>query len=202
MKGRRDRWKFTIDPGPATGPIKARHSGSSVMAETRFVDVRGTLLAVINEQQPKRATDGSLQTGSVLRETGQRIGAAFNLDLEQALLTQLHDLFRTGYLAWGFNLSNPSPPFFHITERGRKFLAILSRDPSNPDGYLRALEKEVTLNPIADSYIRESLACFTNDLPKAAAVMVGGASENIALELRDAITGKLQLLNRTISQGY
>lgn len=50
----------------------------------------------------KGATDGSLQTGSVLKETARRIGAVFNLDLEQALLTQLHDLFRTGYLAWGY----------------------------------------------------------------------------------------------------
>ena len=44
------------------------------------------------------------------------------LDQEQALLTQFYELFRTGYLAWGMNLSNPDPPFFHITEQGTNAL--------------------------------------------------------------------------------
>jgi len=77
----------------------------------------------------------------------------------------------------------------------------LSRDPSNPDGYLAFLSKAAQLNPIADSYLREALACFVNDLPKSAAVMVGGASESIALELRDAIVGRLQGLNRAVPKG-
>jgi hypothetical protein len=35
------------------------------------------------------------------------------------------------------NLSNPNPPFFHITDRGCRTLESLSRDPGNPSGYLR-----------------------------------------------------------------
>jgi hypothetical protein len=130
-----------------------------------------------------------------------RLGGARDHVLEEAILTAFHDLLRTGYLAWGFNLANPDPPFFHLTEQGRKSLANLSRDPSNPAGYLASLSQAVTLNSIADAYLREALACFVNDLPKASAVMVGGASESIALELRDAVVGKLQSMNRNVPRG-
>jgi hypothetical protein len=34
----------------------------------------------------------------------------------------------------GVNLSNPNPPFFHFTERGRRALERLSRDPEIPPG--------------------------------------------------------------------
>jgi hypothetical protein len=164
-------------------------------------EVRACMLQVIADQAPTRPGEGNLQSVSVLEETRKRLGGGRDHSLEEAILTVFHDLFRTGYLAWGFNLLNPSPPFFHMTEQGRRSLATLSRDPSNPDGYLNFLSKTATLNPIADSYLREALACFVHDLPKAAAVMVGGASESMALELRDAIAGRLQSLSRPLPKG-
>ena len=169
------------------------------MAKT--TEVRDCVLQVIADRAPKKPGGGNLQSEAILLEVRDRLGGSRDHSLEEAILTVFHDLLRTGYLAWGFNLSNPNPPFFHITEQGRKSLANLSRDPSNPDGYLTFLSKVVKLNPIADSYLREALACFVNDLPKSAAVMVGGASESIALELRDEITGRLQALNHAIPKG-
>ncbi|PKN89412.1 MAG: hypothetical protein CVU51_00250 [Deltaproteobacteria bacterium HGW-Deltaproteobacteria-1] len=164
-------------------------------------EVRDVLLQVISECAPKRPGDSNLQSRSILTEVRDRLGGARDHVLEEAILTAFHDLLRTGYLAWGFNLANPDPPFFHLTEQGRKSLANLSRDPSNPAGYLASLSQAVTLNSIADAYLREALACFVNDLPKASAVMVGGASESIALELRDAVVGKLQSMNRNVPRG-
>lgn len=169
------------------------------MAKT--TEVRDCLLQVIADKAPRRPGDGNLQSRGILKEARVRLGGGQDHALEEAILTVFHDLLRSGYLAWGFNLANPDPPFFHITEQGRKSLANLSRDPSNPDGYLAFLSKAAQLNPIADSYLREALACFVNDLPKSAAVMVGGASESIALELRDAIVGRLQGLNRAVPKG-
>lgn len=164
-------------------------------------EVRDVLLQVISERAPKSPGDGNLQSRSILTEVRNRLGRVRDHATEEAILTAFHDLLRTGYLAWGFNIANPDPPFFHLTEQGRKSLAKLSRDPGNPDGYLASLSQAVTLNSVADSYLREALACFVNDLPKAAAVMVGGASESIALELRDAVIAKLQSLKRNIPNG-
>src|SRR5580698_322490 len=133
-------------------------------------DLRGALLAVIVDQTHQYA--GNLQSGAVLGEARRRLGNVHGLEFEQALLTAFNDLFRTGYLAWGLNLSNPNPPFFHTTEAGRRVLQNLTRDPSNPDGYLAHLRSMASLSPIAHSYLLKALGCYVNDLPKATAVMV------------------------------
>jgi len=162
------------------------------------MDIRNTLLQVIDEQSPKQPTDASLQTNSVLNETGKRLNTEHNHDIEEAILTQWHDLFRTGYLAWGYNLSNPNPPFFHLTEQGRKALASISRDPSNPEGYLKHLYSVSSLHPISKSYLEEGLNCYVAALYKSSAVMVGAASEALINELRDAVRKKYEESNTKI----
>jgi len=166
---------------------------------TDTYDIRAVLLQVIQDQTPKSPTGASLQQTSVLEETKRRLGITYeNLVKEQAILTTWHDLFRTGYLAWGLNITNPKPPFFHVTENGRRALASLSRDPGNPAGYLRHLSTIATLNPIANSYLKEGLDCYVAGLYKAAAVMIGGATESVILELRDITVQKLNTLGKSI----
>lgn len=77
----------------------------------------------------------------------------------------------------------------------------LARDPGNPSGYLRHLQSLAALNPIADSYLREGLACFEAGLYKAAAVMIGAASESVVLELRDALGTRLSQLGKAEPKG-
>ncbi len=148
-------------------------------------DVRELLLSVAREQAPQRPTDASLQQGTLLAEVARRLKAQGNPDIEEAILTQWHDLMRTGIVAWGYNITNPNPPFFHFTDRGRRALERLSRDPANPAGYLKHLSAESTINPVASAYLIEGLECFAGGLDKAAAVMVGAAAESLILELRD-----------------
>lgn len=148
--------------------------------------------------QPKGPLDGSLQSGLVLSETAKRLGITRNADLELALLTLWNDLFRTGYLSWGFNLNNPDPPFFHISDPGRRALARLSRDPGNPAGYLAHLYSAAKLNAVAQSYLGEALACFAAGLHKAAAVMLGAAAESIILELRDEVVTRLAAIGASV----
>lgn len=166
------------------------------MADT--YDIRALILQVIKDQQPKGQSDMQLLQGSILEETKRRLGIADDITKEQAILTTWHDLFRTGYLAWGLNITNPNPPFFHVTESGRRTLASLSRDPGNPAGYLHHLASITKLNPIAHSYLIEGLECYVTGLNKAAAVMVGGATESIILELRDVAVQKLTSLGKPL----
>lgn len=161
-------------------------------------DIRETLLKVIQDFHPKSPMDGSLQQLTVLNHTKDRLGIINDLDLEQAVLAQWHDLFRTGYLAWGHNLNNASPPFFHVTARGRLALEKLSRDPANPAGYLKHLQSIAKLNPVANSYLLEGLECYVNGLVKAAAVMIGAAAESTVLELRDLLVQRLSQLCQAI----
>jgi hypothetical protein len=76
----------------------------------------------------------------------------------------------------GYNLSNPDPPFFHLTEQGRKTLAQLSGDPGNPAGYLKRIDAIGSINPIVRSYLDGALRCYVADLYKAGAVMIGGSA--------------------------
>jgi hypothetical protein len=133
----------------------------------------------------------NMQSGPVLGAATTRLGFRGNDELEQAHLTQFQEFFRTGYLAWGFNISNPNPPFFHLTNQGRKTLDQLSGDPGNPAGYLRRIDAVASINPIAKSYLNEALRCYVADLYKAGAVMVSGSAESLIIELRDEIAAKL-----------
>jgi hypothetical protein len=130
-----------------------------------------------------------------LQESAKRLKANGLTD-QQAVLAYFGDLFRIGYLAWGYNLSNPSPPFCHLTDSGRKVLADLSRDPSNPDGYLANIRKICELDPVSESYIREALATYNANCFKATAVLVGAAAEAEILALRDILGVRLEALGR------
>ncbi len=148
------------------------------------IDVRASLLNAIARFAPRRPGDGgNLQTSVVLKEVAQEIGSSGVS--EEAILTAFYDLFRVGYVAWGFNLSNPNPPFFHLTDAGRRSLENLNRDPSNPDGYRAHVASISSLSDTTLSYLNEALLCYAYGLPKAAAVMMGACAECVILELRD-----------------
>ena len=63
---------------------------------------------------------GYAQQRPVLDEVASEFGggmyARLDLEIQQAILTCWHDLFREGALSWGYDLDNPDPPFFHIPE--------------------------------------------------------------------------------------
>lgn len=150
-------------------------------------NIRETILTIIKEQSSKNA----LQAGTILDEAGRRLKGVD----EESILTQWYDLFRSGYLSWGFNLCNPGPPWCHLTERGQSSLERFSRDPGNPAGYLRHLYSTASLNPIAKSYLEEGLECYVSSFYKSAAVMIGAASESLVLHLRELVIAKLDSLS-------
>lgn len=156
--------------------------------------IREVLLAEISAQEPKGPMDASLQQSSVLISAARKIGPGN----DEAILTQWGELFRTGLLAWGCNLMNPNPPFFHLTERGRSALSQFTRDPSNPAGYLRHLASIANVGAVAKSYLQEGLDCYVNGLFKASAVMVGASAESLILQLRDETVQRLQALGKPV----
>jgi hypothetical protein len=157
-------------------------------------NIRNVVLEVIDELSKEY---GSLQSGSVIQRAAQKLGSR-SREAEQALLASFYDLFRSGYLSWGHDLSNPAPPFCHVTGLGRRALAQRSRDPANPDGYLAHLRSYADVGAVTDSYIAEALNTFNAACFKATAVMVGAAAESVVLSIRDALVGRLQDLGHSI----
>lgn len=159
-------------------------------------DVRQTMLEVI--ENFSHGGSHHVQSVVVVEQTVTRLGKRHHEDVEREALRCWHDLMRTGFLAWGFNLSNPNPPFAHVTPLGRKALENVSRDPSNPRGYLAALQGVLASGSVAESYVVEALATFNAGCFKAAAVLVGGAGEAIVLELRNDLVARLTSLSRPV----
>ena len=164
-------------------------------AAPHAIRIREHILEIAGAMRPRTWQDAaSLQQGSVLQRVSEKLNVFSDFELEQMVLTEWQELFRTGVFAWGLNLSNPNPPFFHFTERGLRAIDRLTRDPGNPAGYLRHIDTVATMNPIARSYLEEGLACYVAGHYKAAAVIVGAASESLVLELRDAVSQRMHAL--------
>jgi hypothetical protein len=161
----------------------------------RNPNIRQTLLEVIEEYW--QLGPGYFQVEGILREAGKRLGIdPNNANNGQAILTAWSDFIRLGLIGYGYNLAMPNPPFCHLTEAGRQVLQQITRDPSNRDGYLAYLTSKTTINPIAKSYLDEALTAYVANCYKAAAVMIGAASESLILELKDELEAKCKLLNR------
>lgn len=171
------------------------------MTKSVAQDIREVIIGVALKQQPKGQGEQSLQQGSVLNAVARELGRPHDREFEQAVLTEWHDLFRTGYFAWGYDLMNPNAPHFHFTDRGRRATERFGRDPGNPAGYLRYLSEVATLNRIAHSYLTEGLDCFVAGLHKAAAVMIGAAAESLILELGDSTSARLTATSQVVPRG-
>ncbi|ABA57853.1 hypothetical protein Noc_1359 [Nitrosococcus oceani ATCC 19707] len=154
-------------------------------------EVRSKLLEYIATQNKQDPYSSNMQAGSALRWVTDQLKLSRDIKQQRLLLTEWHELFRTGILAWGHDLSNPSPPFCHVTDRGARALENLQRDPSNPAAYIAHLEAGADLGDIAKSYVVEALDCYTTGSYKAAAVMIGAASERLVLNLRDSIAAAI-----------
>lgn len=75
--------------------------------ETKLLEIAGDY----SEKGP-----GYAQESVVLRAAADRLRPA-NLEDEQRILNCWQQLFRTGKLAWGYNLDNPGPPWYHVPAR-------------------------------------------------------------------------------------
>jgi hypothetical protein len=161
-------------------------------------EIKKVLLDVVKELSAKGP--GHFQARSIINEASLRLKIDRDLEAEQAFLTIWYDLFRNGILSWGYDLSNCESPWCHISEKGRKFLSNLSRDPSNPDGYISYINAINLLNPITESYLLEALNTYNENCFKASSVMLGAASENEIKELSEVIINKLKIKGEKVSK--
>ncbi len=168
------------------------------MAMPTSHEIRQAMLEVISQLEPRSATDSSLQQGTVFVQLKDRFGRHNGSEFERLVLEEWYRLFNTGYLSWGHDFSNPSPPFCHVTRQGKVALESLSRDPANPAGYRAYLQSKAKLNDVAASYLEEGLNCYVGGHFKASAVMLGAAAESIVLGVRDRLVQRLTDIGQPI----
>ena len=156
------------------------------------------LQAIADHNNSKIKYSSNLNESDILNQVQLKLGSPRGLEYEQAVLTQWNELFRTGLLAWGLNFSNTGPPFFHLTQPGKDALASLSRDPFNPEGYLRHISAIASVSPKAKDYLVEALDCFSARHYRAAAILLGVSAECEILRLRDAVVAKFEAETKSV----
>ncbi|HEY2411739.1 MAG TPA: hypothetical protein VGI40_05835 [Pirellulaceae bacterium] len=78
--------------------------------------IRDVLLRIA-EEATKRGP-GFAQESVILRQALEDLKLSWeDVPSQQQMLTCWHDLFRDGKLAWGYDVDNPGPPFFHFARR-------------------------------------------------------------------------------------
>ena len=130
----------------------------------------------------------SRQRTSIFTRPRSRVSANTYPPGDQAKIIEIiWSLIVQGVLVPGLNDANEGWPFLRLTDYGRRCLAEERLLPHDPDGFLLQFTKEV---PSADSvivdYLEEALQCFLRGQNRAAAVMLGGASEKAVLLLFEA----------------
>jgi len=97
-----------------------------------------------------------------------------------------------GIIAPGLDVHNPNFPWFRITDYGRRVLSEREFLPHDPTGYLERFRREVTsCDPTVESYLSESLNCFTRGCLIASVVMLGVASERVFLLLCECLANAI-----------
>ena len=115
---------------------------------------------------------------------------------ETLIMEVVWSLIIQGILVPGINDSNPNLPFIRLTEYGRRCVAEERFLPHDPDGYLREFQIAVPgVDTVILEYLTESLQCYVHGLNRAAAVMLGAASEQAALLLFESFAGSLSPQN-------
>ncbi len=116
---------------------------------------------------------------------------------ETILMEAIWGLIIQGVLVPGKDDNNPNFPFVRLTDYGRKCIEADRLLPHDPDGFLVQFQREVpSADPVIVEYLTESLQCFLRGLNRAAAVMLGGASEKVVLLMFDALGSAISVQTR------
>lgn len=153
-----------------------------------YTDARKALL----EAMSARRSDGGFSRKQVIQQAAERLGRFGDQCGGRLLMDAYDDLYRSGIVGNGLDMSNLDPPWAHLTEHGAVSLKNLDRDPVNPAGYLTVIDSFVKDQPISLSYLVEALDTYNKGSVKAAAVMLGCAAEALTLALRDRLKAKIQ----------
>src|SRR5262249_52920708 len=183
-------------------------------------DVFATMLRVIEAT----AEGGFLVTrAKVFQETAKALQwapSSLGQDELLALLDGWQELHRTGVLASGapFSLLPLWEPhlqeherdarvdagmarYSHLTWLGRIVTVSIGQDPNNPAGYLAHVRSILPAASIPLEYVEEAVRTYMSDCNRATAVLIGAASESLALDLREAMCAKLTAASIQLPKG-
>jgi hypothetical protein len=156
--------------------------------------LRGAMLESLREQAPSQYVNFQHNVAGVLAKRGLPVDGGVSgrepalrrID-ERRFREIVWQLINQNVLVQGTDANNAQWPWLSLSEWGEEYVQAGGPDVYDPDGYLRDLANDRPLDDIEQRYLSQASAAFRADLPDAAAVMVGGASEHLLILLADAI---------------
>lgn len=90
-------------------------------------------------------------------------------------------------VVFGSDSLNPEWPFYRVTDHGLSVLKSAAPQPYDPDGFMAHFDATCgSIDPVVRGYVAEAVHAFNSDCTRAAAVMLGCASEKLLLLLLEA----------------
>jgi hypothetical protein len=153
--------------------------------------MRTAMLESLRRQPPQQFVNFQHQVAAVLAERGFAVQGGLQPTIrredQRRFLEILFQFINQGILFQGLDANNAGWPWLSLTEWGEQYVQGGEPDAYDPDGYLAALERDAPLDEIERRYLSQASAAFRADLPDAAAVMLGAASEHLLLQLGAAV---------------
>jgi hypothetical protein len=132
-----------------------------------------------------------IATAGVANERGLPITGTHELHLHQEDLRRFREtvwaLIIEGIIAIGKDAYNDMWPWMSLTEYGETVIQGAQVTPYDPVGYIDALSASAPLDAVEQRYLSQALAAFRTNLPDAAAVMLGAASEHLMMTVGERI---------------
>lgn len=109
-------------------------------------------------------------------------------EFEERTREILWELLVQGLLVFGSDTGNPNWPFYRLTTRGRSAIEARPPQPYDPDSFIASFREAVPdADEVVREYLEEAVQTFNVSCFKAAAVMLGAASERLVLVLFEAL---------------
>jgi hypothetical protein len=164
-----------------------------------YADARKAVLEAIRARTTARSGE-FFHRREILLNAFEALGKFGDEHGGQLLMDAYDDLFVQRVISNGGNRANIDQDRGHLTEHGQATVDELDRDPANQGAYARLVEPHLVDQPIALSYLREAVATYNHGHYKAAAVLLGCASEALSVSLRDAVVAKLNAAGAKLPQ--
>lgn len=148
-----------------------------------YADARRALLALLAVY--RTGHEQEFLREYVLKEANKALGG--DQRGGRLVMAAYDDLYRSGVINAGRALNQTGTEWGHLSDHGVETIKNVDRDPSNAQGYLKAIEPHLKGQNIALSYLAEALDTYN----KAAAVMLGCTVEALSLSLRDRLKTKI-----------
>lgn len=177
------------------------HVNGGIPVRLQMEEARSYLIQALRQPGWNQVTSLTMNVGNLkAKAQGLDRNQQFRTDgrsyLESGETSLINELIWSfiiqGILVPGLDDSNQSWPFIRLTDYGSRCINENEILPHDPDGYLNDFRKAVpSADPAIVEYLTESLQCFLKGLNRAAAVMLGAASEKAVLLLIDSYTDSI-----------